>query len=197
MPTYTSFFSAVTTDTAGDWTSINNAKVLDGLVASANYPYGLPPLHDAHLAFSGSTFAIPITDVILGVLAEVLTSGVPDAGSSHPLICNLTKGGITLTPFSTTQYTIDGTLRWYGNGSSIDLWSTAFAPADFNSDLVGITTLPVGPSPSGVISVDSARITVYTSSAAVSTTTALLAASGMEHYPGINLRDLGITSGKK
>lgn len=143
------------------WTNSGNAKVNDGVFATA---ISFTAQLTNYLRWTNFGFAIPGNLIIQGIKAEIAAKG----NSFIDRNIYLTKDGSTVVGSNLDgTNTLTGTLTVYTYGGSSNLWGTTWLPAEINATTFGLMAQwSYAAFPAATISVDYARVTIYAASLA-------------------------------
>lgn len=152
------------------WTSPNNAKVADGVFATAALNGAASPPTSQWLKCTGYGFAIPLSATITGIIVttRVKSSSVTDIADTNPNGIRLYKNGVIVgTSHSSGVWpTVNGD-RIHGNSG--DLWGETWTPTDINNANFGAAVSAINEALGGVqtASIDFVSIAVsYTTPSA-------------------------------
>lgn len=201
MPIYGPVTPTTVADASGNWFTPNLTKIEDGNVGyekNRGVMIGL----DA-LIFSGFDFsAMTATDTVQGILFEGKWTAAalqnPGQNPSLAQIDNtsytLVKAGNHTSSSGVVEIIPNGVLTWLGIGGPSDMFGNAWVPNDFINNLVTVSVIcTLLPYNHGIdISLDSVRMTIYTSSAGGGggDTNAGANQGSIQYIPGIGLRML-------
>lgn len=146
------------------WSSVNNAKVEDGLLADSGLigPGGGGGTPN-QLKLTNFGFKIPSGAVIDGIYVNAkvqTTSGV--SGIDQDLVNLIYASGATTnanTPNPGIAWT--GTLNWITHGDNSSLWGRTWTPSEINSSAFGVALAAYPGSGTAIIHIDAVEIAVY------------------------------------
>jgi len=166
-------FGATAADTGSTgvaWVNPNNALADDGAVATAT----LTPTTTLSHTLKITSFGFAISGTVVGIKVEVKADLSRLPAASAWLQTFLYKGG-TQTGTVKSVNLANTSLNYFSMGSSTDLWGTSWTSTDINAATFGVGVIvgyPATLNSNLTINVDAIRVTVYTSTQAITFTSA-------------------------